>query len=102
MKEPLRRTSKRSITDSKTTSEKKESTNERPILGFKGIKNMDGIPNRVFPLIVTSKIANNNVSRILIYGGSSRDIMYVKLLERLGLDSERLLWTYVLVGMTIT
>lgn len=64
----LRRITKRSIIELKEAREKKESTDERHILGFKDSKKVGGVPKEVSPLVITTKIANFKVSGILIDG----------------------------------
>ncbi|MCI34677.1 hypothetical protein A2U01_0055897, partial [Trifolium medium] len=49
-----------------------------------------GIPNEIFPLIVIAAMAHHDVSRILIDQGSSCDVMYQELFEKLGLKRENL------------
>lgn len=45
-----------------------------------------GTLNKIFPLVITSTIRHFDVSRILIDGGSSGNIMYSKLFDKMGHD----------------
>lgn len=49
------------------------------ILRFKDSEKVDGIPNESFYLLITTTIANFDMSRILIDGGSLCNIMYAKI-----------------------
>lgn len=82
----FKRAIKRQTTKSKLESKRKELKNEKPILGFRVRKKVDNIPNEVFSLVILTIIANCKVSRIFINAGSSCDIMYYNLFERLGLE----------------
>lgn len=44
--------------------------NIRLILGFKDMENIDGVPTEVFQLVITARIRNFKVPRILIDGGN--------------------------------
>lgn len=49
---------------------------ERSILGFEYNKYADGIPHEIFLLLIMTTMANFDVSKILIDGEISCDIMY--------------------------
>lgn len=55
---------------------------ERSILGFLDSENIGGIPNDIFPLVITTTVSHFDVSQILTDGGSFCDIMYSKLFEK--------------------
>lgn len=63
---------------------------ERTIHGFKDNKKVGGFPNEIFTLVITPTMSNFDVLRILIDVGVSCDIMYTKLLKKLGSKIERL------------
>lgn len=65
-------------------------TDERFILGFIGSEKVGGITYKVFLLVITARIADFEVSKILISKGSSCRIMYSKYFEKLGLKMERI------------
>lgn len=52
---------------------------ERPILDFLDREKVDGIPNKIFPLIVIDIMSSCDVSKILIDQKISYDIMYANL-----------------------
>ncbi|MCH90267.1 hypothetical protein A2U01_0011180, partial [Trifolium medium] len=62
----------------------------RLVLGFNDDEYPGGTPNEIFPLIVIATMAHHDVSRILIDQGSSCDVMYQELLEKLGMKKEDL------------
>lgn len=66
------------------------SKDERSILELRDKETLDGVPNKVLSLVITSKLPNHVVSRTLIDEGSSCHIKYVGLFEQLGLDNEGL------------
>ncbi|MCI90704.1 hypothetical protein A2U01_0111998, partial [Trifolium medium] len=53
------------------------------MLGFNDTEYSGGTPKKIFPLIVIATMANHDVSRILIDQGSSCDVMYQELFEKL-------------------
>ena len=61
------------------------------MLGFYDSKNIGGVPNKLFPLVVATTIGKFDVSRILIDGGSSCNILYSSLFEKMGLDRKSLI-----------
>lgn len=63
---------------------------KRLILGFRDSDKVTGISNEIFLLVIITNIANFDVSRVLIEGGSSCDIMYVDLFEKIGSKKENL------------
>lgn len=68
---------------SKEDGEVFEPNTKRPIPRFRDSEKVSGIPNEGFPLIITATIANFDMSRILINGQSSCNIMYKELYEKL-------------------
>ncbi|MCH80784.1 hypothetical protein A2U01_0001558 [Trifolium medium] len=63
---------------------------DRPVLGFSDEERVGESPNEIVPLIIVTTIANHDISKILKDGGSSRDIMYGELFEKLGLKRDSL------------
>lgn len=63
---------------------------EMTILEFWESEKIRGIPNENFPLVITTTIANFDVSKILVNGGSSCGIMYSDLFENIGLKRGKL------------
>ncbi|MCH81098.1 hypothetical protein A2U01_0001877 [Trifolium medium] len=57
----------------------------RAVLGFDDHGYPGGVPNEIFPLIIIATMAHHDVSRILIDQGSSCDVMYRELFQKLGL-----------------
>lgn len=51
---------------------------------------MISIPNEIFPLVIMTTMENFDVSRIIIDGGSSCDIIYIELFDKLGLKKDKL------------
>lgn len=49
--------------------------------------------NKIFSLVMITTIVNFDVSRVLINGGSSCNIMYSNLFDKMGLEKEKL-WPY--------
>ncbi|MCH99833.1 hypothetical protein A2U01_0020848, partial [Trifolium medium] len=82
-------TTKRRIVEmcSVMTTESSSPQNQRA-LGFDDHEYLGGVPNEIFPLIVIATMAHHDVSRILIDQGSSCDVMYQKLFQKLGLRRE--------------
>lgn len=64
---------------------------ERHILGFRDSEKVWWILKEILPLVIRVPIANFDVSRVLIDGDSSYDIMYGDLFENMGLKKEKLL-----------
>lgn len=58
---------------------------KRPILSFWNNEKVRGIPNEIFPLVITTKIANFEVFRVLINDGNSCGIMYSNIFKKMGL-----------------
>lgn len=56
-----------------TTSTK---SSKRCVLGFYDSEKVEGVSNKIFPMVITSVISKFSVSRILIDGGSYYYIMY--------------------------
>lgn len=56
-----------------------------------------GIPNEIFPLIITTTMENYNVPQILVDEGGrgSFDIMYAELFTNLGLIKKECLVSYM-------
>lgn len=63
------------------------------ILKFWDIAKVGGIQNENFPLVIIEIIKIFDMPKIFINGGSSCDIMYVELIEKLGLKREKM-WLY--------
>lgn len=59
-----------------------------------GYKKSRGIPIDIFSLVITITVGHFDVSRILNDGGSSCNIIYSKLLEKIGLKIENV-WSYM-------
>lgn len=57
---------------------------DRLMLVFWDSEKIGGIPNDIFPLVITSIVGHFDMSLILIDGGSSSDIMYSELFEKMG------------------
>lgn len=57
---------------------------DKPLVEFQGHYKVNGFPNVTLPLVVTATIENHDVSRILVDGGSSCDVMYLKIFMTLG------------------
>lgn len=55
----------------------------RPILEFKYSEKVSKIPNVISPLVIIETMENFKLSRTLIKKGSSCDVMYVELFEKL-------------------
>lgn len=53
-------------------------------------KKIEGIPNDIFSLTISVKISNFNVSRVLIDGGFSYDIIYSYIFKKMWLNKEKL------------
>lgn len=58
---------------------------DRPMLGFFDFEKVGGFPNETFSLVIIVIIGKVDVYWILIDGGSSCDIMYLELLEKMAL-----------------
>jgi hypothetical protein len=67
-----------------------KTTSKRPMLGFTDDEMLNNKPNEMFPLIIMATLDNFDVSRILVDEGSSCDIMYQDLFEKMGLKKESL------------
>lgn len=62
---------------------------ERLVLKFSDAKKLGGVPNDIFTMVVTTMIANFDVSKVLDDGCSSCDIVYSYLFEKMGLKTLR-------------
>lgn len=63
------------------------------MMEFRDFKKVSDIPNLIFPLVITTTVWKIDVSRISIDGGSSCDIIYSKMFEKMGMESASL-WSY--------
>lgn len=61
---------------------------ERPLFGFYNSEKVGKVLNENFSLVTIVTISYFDVSRVLIDGGSSCDIMYADLFEKIGLNKE--------------
>lgn len=62
----------------------------KPIIKFLESEKVEGMPNKIFHLVIMATVANFDISRVLD-SGSSCNIMNSNLFERLGLKNEKLL-----------
>lgn len=62
---------------------------ERPVFGICENENVGGILNEIFPILIMEIMVNLYMSRILIDGEISCEIMYAKIFEKLGLKREK-------------
>ncbi|MCI09265.1 hypothetical protein A2U01_0030349, partial [Trifolium medium] len=62
----------------------------RPMIGFNDDEYLGDNPNEIFPLIIIATMACHDVSSVLIDQGSSCNVMYQELFERLGLKKKNL------------
>lgn len=90
LKELVKRFAKRNASKSKMNNEKEDSNDKKPTIKFQVKEKVDIVYKEVLSLVITIKIVNCIVPRLLIKRGSSHDIMYVGLFEELGLDKGRL------------
>lgn len=58
----------------------------RPVLGFRDSEKVRGILSKLLPLVITIIIGQFDVFQILIDDGSSCDIIYSSLFEKMVLD----------------
>lgn len=64
---------------------------ERSVLGFRDNDQVRVVLNEIFLLVITTTIINFGVSQFLIDNGSSCNIMYDDIFERIGLKKQKLL-----------
>lgn len=92
---PFKGTMKRKIAEMMVVYHKEGNTStkipDRPMLGFWDLENFGGIPNESFPIVIIATIGKFDISQILTDGGSSYDIMYSELFEKMNLNRSNLL-----------
>lgn len=63
---------------------------DRPMLGFRNSEKVEGIPNKISPLVITVTVRQFYIHQILTECSSSYDIMYSKLFKKMGFDRGRM------------
>lgn len=56
------------------------------MISFQDSKKVESIVDELFPLVIITTIGQLNASRVLIDGGSSCEIIYLSLFEKMYLD----------------
>lgn len=101
---PSKGTMKRKITEMLFVHKKDGSTlvktHDKVMLGFWNSKKVGGIPNEIFPLLITTIVEQFDISQILIDGGNSCDITYSRLFEKMGLEPYEGSYLQTFNGMT--
>lgn len=64
---------------------------DRLILELRDLEKVWGIPNKNFPLVIIARVGKFDISRILVDDGSSYNIMYSELFEKMDLNWSNLL-----------
>lgn len=62
-----------------------------PMLGFQDSEKFKGISNELLPLVIMTIMGQFDIPQIFINEGSSCDILYLLLFEKMGLDWESLI-----------
>lgn len=58
-------------------------------MGFRDSGKAGGLPNKLFPLVITTTLANFNVSMIHINKGSLKYILYAELCDKIDLQTKK-------------
>jgi len=96
-KEQQSRTTKRGTVDHERAGEeapKAKTEKVRAALGFTDDEKVNGDPNGIFPLIISTNIHGHRVRGCLIDEGNPVDILYQNIIERLGLRRKNLKYCF--------